>query len=39
VLPSFLLGLAVSRVFQKHPQLQSVLGVAFLSPFFFLKAA
>jgi Kef-type K+ transport system membrane component KefB len=39
VLPAFLLGLAVSRVFQKHPQLQSfqVVAFAFLTPFFFLK--
>ncbi len=39
VLPAFLLGLAVSQVFQKHPQLQSfqVVAFAFLTPFFFLK--
>lgn len=39
VLPAFLLGLAVSRVFQKHPQFQSfqVVAFAFLTPFFFLK--
>jgi Kef-type K+ transport system membrane component KefB len=39
VLPAFLLGLAVSRVFQKHPQLQrfQVVAFAFLTPFFFLK--
>ncbi|HEX6708692.1 MAG TPA: cation:proton antiporter [Rubrobacter sp.] len=36
---AFLLGLAVSRIFQKHPQLQSfqVVAFAFLTPFFFLK--
>lgn len=39
VLPAFLLGLAVSRVFHKHPQLQrfQVAAFAFLTPFFFLK--
>jgi Kef-type K+ transport system membrane component KefB len=40
VLPAFLLGLAVARVFHKYPpQLQSfrVVAFAFLTPFFFLK--
>ena len=39
VLPAFLLGLAVARVFHKHPQLQrfQVVAFAFLTPFFFLK--
>ena len=39
VLPTFLLGLVVARVFHKHPQLQSfqVVAFAFLTPFFFLK--
>ena len=40
VLPAFLLGLAVSRVFQRHPEQQRrfrVVAFSFLTPFFFLK--
>jgi Kef-type K+ transport system membrane component KefB len=38
VLPAFLLGLAVARVFHKYPpQHQAFRVVAFLTPFFFLK--
>ncbi len=41
VLPAFLLGLAVSKVFAKHRTEQQrfrVVAFAFLTPFFFLKA-
>lgn len=40
VLPAFLLGLAVARVFQRHKLEQQrfrVVAFAFLTPFFFLK--
>lgn len=40
VLPAFLLGLAVSRVFMRHPEQQRrfrVVAFSFLTPFFFLK--
>jgi Kef-type K+ transport system membrane component KefB len=40
VLPAFLLGLAVSPIFQRHPEQQRrfrVVAFAFLTPFFFLK--
>jgi Kef-type K+ transport system membrane component KefB len=40
VLPAFLLGLAVSRVFKAHPEQQRrfrVVAFSFLTPFFFLK--
>jgi Kef-type K+ transport system membrane component KefB len=40
VLPAFLLGLAVSDVFQRHPEEQRrfrVVSFAFLTPIFFLK--
>ncbi len=40
VLPAFILGLAVARVFQRHRQEQlrfRVVAFAFLTPFFFLK--
>jgi Kef-type K+ transport system membrane component KefB len=40
VLPAFLLGLAVSPIFQRHPEQQQrfrVVAFAFLTPFFFLK--
>ena len=40
VLPAFLLGLCVSRVFKKHPEQQRrfrVVAFSFLTPFFFLK--
>jgi Kef-type K+ transport system membrane component KefB len=40
VLPAFLLGLAVSRIFQRHPEQQRrlrVVAFSFLTPFFFLK--
>jgi Kef-type K+ transport system membrane component KefB len=41
VLPAFLLGLAVSDVFKRHPEEQRrfrVVSFAFLTPIFFLKA-
>ncbi len=40
VLPAFLLGLAVSRIFQRYPEQQRrfrVVAFSFLTPFFFLK--
>src|SRR5512140_3175384 len=40
VLPAFLLGLSVSRTFQRHPEQQRrfrVVAFTFLTPFFFLK--
>jgi len=40
VLPAFLLGLAVSRIFARHPEQQRrfrVVAFSFLTPFFFLK--
>lgn len=40
VLPAFLLGLAVSRVFQRHPEQQRrfrVVAFSFLTPIFFVK--
>lgn len=40
VLPAFILGLAVSRVFEQHREAQRrfrVVAFAFLTPFFFLK--
>src|SRR3989441_8655268 len=40
VLPAFVLGLALARVFHEHPELQRrfrVVAFAFLTPFFFLK--
>src|SRR5713226_2806701 len=40
VLPAFLLGLAVARVFKRHPEEQRrfrVVSFAFLTPIFFLK--
>jgi Kef-type K+ transport system membrane component KefB len=41
VLPAFLLGLAVSRTFQRHPRTQRrfrVVAFALLTPFFFLRS-
>ncbi|MFC0860893.1 cation:proton antiporter [Sphaerimonospora cavernae] len=41
VLPAFLLGLAVSRTFQRHPTTQGrfrVVAFALLTPFFFLRS-
>jgi len=40
VLPAFLLGLAVSRIFRRYPEQQRrfrVVAFSFLTPFFFLK--
>src|SRR5216684_434453 len=40
VLPAFVLGLALARVFHEHPEIQRrfrVVAFAFLTPFFFLK--